>query len=479
MTSGLPTRPSDFAELAQFQVHPASVRLLSQSFCQKRHVVVLGVVSETDTHATVGMLHPGDHALRELVEQVLGRQVRGVRLNDFEIQKAIAIGFGKNPDGGKGGEREPIVPVGDLSFAPNQSAPDIVNALLGHAVLVGASDIHVECYEGDVDVRLRIDGELHQLGTPISRANIDEITARLKILADLNIAERREAQDGRIMASYAAPDGTRPIDFRTSIVPGPFGEDTVMRILDSKPLTGLDKLGFAPDTLAELRALTQNPEGLIFVTGPTGSGKTTTLYSALAEINTPSNKLLTVEDPIEYHFPKANQKQVSAKMGFADYARAFMRQDPDIMLIGEIRDEETASIAVRAAQTGHLVLTTLHTNSSIGTVPRMTVLGIDQGLIADTMLGSLSQRLVRRVCSACTEPKAASPFELDIMEKLGRELALVHGRGCDACRGTGYRGRVGLYELFVVDDVIADAISRGATALELRRAARAKGMRSL
>ncbi len=479
MTSGLPTRPSDFAELAQFQVHPASVRLLSQSFCEKRHVVVLGVVADDGAPVTVGMLHPGDQQLRELVEQVLARQVRGVRLNDFEIQKAIAIGFGKLSPGEKQSERTLLTPVTDFSFAPKQNVPEIVAALLGHAVAVGASDIHVECYEGDVDVRLRIDGELHQLGTPISLANIDEVTARLKILADLNIAERREAQDGRIMASYAAPDGARPIDFRTSIVPGPFGEDTVMRILDSKPLTGLDQLGFPVDTLAQFRALTQNPEGLVFVTGPTGSGKTTTLYSALAEINTPANKLLTVEDPIEYHFAKANQKQVSAKMGFADYARAFMRQDPDIMLIGEIRDEETASIAVRAAQTGHLVLTTLHTNGSVGTVPRMGVLGIDPGLLADTMLGALSQRLVRRVCAQCAEPASPSAFESEIMAKLGETIALVRGRGCDHCRGTGYRGRLGLYELFVVNDVTADAISRGATALELRRQARASGMRSL
>jgi len=471
---------SDFAELAQFTVHPASVRLLSAAFCSKKHVVVLGVVDEGDiAAATVGMLHPEDVDLTGVLQQVLGRPVRPVRLNAFEIERALDIGFGRTLDADTHGERVALRPAARLSFAPGQNVPAIVSELLGHAIQAGASDVHVECYESDVDVRLRIDGVLHQVGSSVSLANIDEVTARLKILAELDIAERRTSQDGRIMATYQAPEGARRIDFRLSVLPGPFGEDCVLRILDSRPLVGLEHLGFTGDTLAKFRDMVRNPEGLVFVTGPTGSGKTTTLYSALEEINTGDNKVLTVEDPIEYTFAKANQKQVGPKMGFADYARAFMRQDPDILLIGEIRDEETASIAVRAAQTGHLVLSTLHTNGSVSTVTRLGVLGIDPGLVADTMLGALSQRLLRRVCTVCTERCEPDAFAQDLFQRLGEVLPLVRGRGCDACRGTGYRGRVGLYELFIVDETTADLIGRGTPAFELRRFARKLGMRSL
>jgi general secretion pathway protein E len=284
---------------------------------------------------SVGMLHPEDSQLVSVVEQALGRRVRAVRLNEFEINRALDIGFGRVLAEEVHGERTPLRAVSKISFTAGQPVPSIVDQILGHAVAAGASDIHIECYEGDVDVRLRVDGVLHQLGTPVSLENIDEVTARLKILAGLDIAERRVSQDGRIMATFEDESAKkRRIDFRVSVLPGPFGEDTVMRILDNKPLVGLESLGFTGDTLEQFRALVQNPEGLVFVTGPTGSGKTTTLYAALQEINTGANKVLTVEDPIEYQLGKANQKQVGPKMSFADYARSFMRQDPDIMLIG-------------------------------------------------------------------------------------------------------------------------------------------------
>ena len=471
---------TEFAELAQFTIDPASVRLLSPTFCRKRHVVVLGSVDPNRYETTtVGMLHTDDTHLVAVLQQSLGRPIRPVALNDFEITKALDIGFGQAQLDEPDGERMALRLIERLSLAPGRRAPELVAELLGHAIAAGASDVHIECYEGDVDVRLRIDGVLHQIGTAISVANIDEVIARLKVVSDLDIAERRASQDGRVLATYADKDGARPIDFRLSVLPGPFGEDAVLRILDSKPLIGLEHLGFAGDTLARFRELIRNPEGFVLVTGPTGSGKTTTLYSALKEINTDANKVLTVEDPIEYHFGKVNQKQVGPKMGFADYARAFMRQDPDILLIGEIRDRETADIAVRAAQTGHLVLSTLHTNGSVGTVPRLGVLGVDAGLVADTMLGAVSQRLVRRVCPDCKEPAEPDALATDLFERLGEAIPLVRGRGCVNCRGTGYRGRVGLYELFVVDEATADLISRRTPAFEIRRYARERGMRSL
>ena len=269
---------------------------------------------------------------------------------------------------------------------------------------IGASDIHFESYEDDIDVRVRVDGILHHLNTALSRENIAPLVSRLKILAGLDIAERRVAQDGRVNAVLEEGAKKRNIDFRVSIVPGPFGEDAVLRILDSaKPLLGLDDLGFAREELARLESLITNPEGMLLVTGPTGSGKTTTLYAAINQINTINNKILTVEDPIEYLFPKVNQKQVSDQMGFAAYARSFMRQNPDIILIGEIRDEETAQAALRAAQTGHLVLSTLHTGDAVRTVSRLRTLGLDS-----TSLQARSSGRSRSACSAASARPAGA-----------------------------------------------------------------------
>jgi general secretion pathway protein E len=471
---------AEFAELSQFTIDPDSVRMLGTKFADRNHVVVLGVVDRTSQEpCSVGMLDPDDKSLVGLVEQALGRRVRPVRLNEFEIKRALDVGFGRAVANVGEDARLQLRTGGGISFAPGRPVPAIVADLLAHACDAGASDIHIERYEDDLDVRLRIDGVLHQLSTPVSVANADEVTTRIKILAELDISETRIAQDGRIMATLHAAEGKRPLDFRVAIVPGPFGEDAVLRILDSKPLVGLTELGFTGETLERFQALIRNPEGIVFVTGPTGSGKTTTLYSALKEINSAANKVLTVEDPIEYHFAKVNQKQVGPKMSFADYARAFMRQDPDILLIGEVRDEETASIATRAAQTGHLVLSTLHTNGSVGTISRLGTLGVAAGIIADTMLGALAQRLVRRVCVKCKEEAPPDAFAKDLFGKLGARVTLVRGRGCEACRGTGFKGRVGLYELFLVDDATSDLIARGTPAFEVRRHARAGGMRSL
>jgi type II secretory ATPase GspE/PulE/Tfp pilus assembly ATPase PilB-like protein len=307
------------------------------------------------------------------------------------------------------------------------------------------------------------------------------VVNRLKVLAGLDLAERFRAQDGRVRAVYQEPlKEERVVDFRLSIVPGPFGEDAVLRLLDSAaPVLGLDRLGLAPDVLAPFERMITNPEGMILVTGPTGSGKTTTLYAAIGHINTPENKILTVEDPIEYHFPKTNQKQVSAHMGFADYARAFMRQNPDVILIGEIRDEETASAALRAAQTGHLVLSTLHTTDSVRTVSRLRTLGVDPDLIAGTLLGAVSQRLVRRLCPHCRQEAPADERETARLRLAPGDGPFFRAPGCDACGGRGYKGRIGVYELFAMDADLADMASEGAPVHRLREAALAKGMKTL
>ncbi|HYN22172.1 MAG TPA: GspE/PulE family protein, partial [Thermoanaerobaculia bacterium] len=333
------------------------------------------------------------------------------------------------------------------------------------------------------DVRFRVDGILRQVATPLSRETIQAVLNRFKVLSGLDLAERRRAQDGRIMATFhTGRDERREVDFRLSIVPGPFGEDAVLRILDSAAPLPLEKLGLDEGELATFENLIRNPEGLILVTGPTGSGKTTTLYAALHRINSPENKILTVEDPIEYHFPKTNQKQVSSNMGFAEYARAFMRQNPDIILIGEIRDEDTANAAVRAAQTGHLVLSTLHTTDSVRTISRLLTLGMDPGLIAGSLLGALSQRLVRKLCPQCrveAEPGSPEARRLRLSEGDGRFFRAQPVPDCPTCGGTGYKGRVGIYELFVPDFELADLIAEKAPIHQIRAAALAKGMKTL
>ena len=472
------TRPSDFTELDQFEVEPRSVRLLPEDFCRERMVVVLGRVErDGDGAVTVGMIDPSRRGLAREVAGRLGRTVRPVRLNAFEIGRALDMGWRLvDPTAERSVLR--LAPLPDGVFR-EAGAPETVDQLLGRAVELGASDVHLEHYGHDVDVRFRIDGVLRQVATPLSPESFGEVVARLKVLAELDVAERRRAQDGRIRATWRAGRDERTIDFRLSVVPGPAGEDAVLRILDRESaVLGLEQLGFAGADLATFERLVTNPEGMVLVTGPTGSGKTTTLYAAIHRINTAENKILTAENPIEYRFPKTNQKQVSEQMGFAEYARAFLRQNPDVILIGEVRDEETADAAVRAAQTGHLVLSTLHTNDAVQTVSRLRTLGVEPGMIATCLLGALSQRLVRKVCPHCREEAPPSTEEA---RRLGLPPgeSFARGRGCDACGGRGTKGRTGIYELFVPDAEAADRIADAAPVHELRRHALAGGMRTL
>jgi type II secretory ATPase GspE/PulE/Tfp pilus assembly ATPase PilB-like protein len=468
-----------FVELAHFDVDERSVRLLKYEYCVENDVVVLGVVDPRGRQpVTVGMLDPTRASLVAEIRAALGRPVRPVQLSAWEIRRALDQGYriaGRTGDGTLA-----LRPVRDFSFDREAAVPELLDEILGRAVQLRASDVHIETYESDVDVRFRIDGLLQQVATPVSRGNIQGVITRLKVLAGLDIAERRRAQDGRVKAVYREGKEERGVDFRLSIVPGPFGEDAVLRLLDSTaPLLGLDRLGLREEALATFERLVTNPEGLVLVTGPTGSGKTTTLYAAIHHINSAENKILTVEDPIEYHFPKTNQKQVSEQMGFADYARAFMRQNPDVILIGEIRDEDTASAALRAAQTGHLVLATLHTNDAVRAVSRLHTLGVDLGLIAGSLLGAVSQRLVRRLCSECRRESSPTPAEAQRLRLGSQDDHCYRPGGCDACSGKGYRGRVGIYELFVLDGELADLLAEGAPIHRIRAMAMEKGMKTL
>ena len=456
------TPTPEYFELGQFEIDTRTVRLLDEQYCRQNFLVLLGrASSKPGAKLHLGVLDPARCAQHvQHVSQRLNIDVEAVQLNAYEITKAIDIGFAVVRAKSRSDLKLRLRPTQKVTFDPESSADMIITEMLSQAITQGASDVHIEVYEDDVDVRYRIDGVLHQQTTPLAYDKLPAVVSRLKILSDLDIAERRRAQEGRIYATFQTEHGQRSVDIRLSICPAAFGEDVVMRILDSnKPLIGLGQLGFFSDVLDDYTSLVNNPEGLILVTGPTGSGKTTTLYSSINNVRTDSKKIMTVEDPVETFLPKTNQKQVSVTMGFADYIRAFLRQDPDVIMVGEIRDHDTTEIALRAAQTGHLVLSTIHANDAVGVVGRMSMLGASGRVIADTLLGSLSQRLVRRICSHCKTEVEPDEFTKQVFERIGVEFPVYAGAGCSRCRHSGYVGRLGLFELFVNRPESADWIA--------------------
>lgn len=351
-----------------------------------------------------------------------------------------------------------------LEMADDAPVIRMINALFTQAVRDGASDVHLEAFETYSVVRYRVDGTLRDIVNP-RRALHNALVSRIKIMANLDIAEKRLPQDGRI----ALRVGKRPIDVRVSTLPTVHGERAVLRLLDKESgRLELTRLGMAPDVLSRLNSLLHLPHGIVLVTGPTGSGKTTTLYAALAQLDTATTNILTVEDPIEYDLAGIGQTQVNARieLTFAKALRAILRQDPDVIMIGEIRDLETAQIAVQASLTGHLVLATLHTNDAVSAVTRLIDMGIEPFLLASTLQGVLAQRLIRKLCPSCKEVD-------------GRGVALPSSVGCVSCAHTGYSGRTGIHELFVVDDAAREMIHSGAHEQGLRHHARDNGLRSL
>ncbi|MCP4916474.1 MAG: type II secretion system ATPase GspE [Proteobacteria bacterium] len=368
----------------------------------------------------------------------------------------------------------------DILDDPNQ-APIIrfVNSLLTQAIKDRASDIHIEPFEKELAVRFRIDGVLYEIVKPPPRLQAS-IVSRIKIMAGLNIAEKRIPQDGRIRIRMAG----REVDLRVSTLPVRHGERVVMRILEKGTVFSLDSVGMADATLAHFRSFIRRPHGIILVTGPTGSGKTTTLYSGLSEINAPDLNILTIEDPIEYELRGIGQTQVNPKIDltFASALRAHLRQDPDVILVGEIRDKETADNAVQASLTGHLVFSTLHTNDSAGAFPRLTDMGVESFLVASSLLMILAQRLVRRLCPDCKTPYTPSAPELLDLGITPADIAghtVFHPQGCKACLNTGYKGRTGIYEVLVVDDAIKQTVMSGADGGAIKKVAVANGMKTL
>ncbi len=476
-------------DLSNYEIDENVKDLIPLDFA-RRHVLV--PLKKRGRILTVAMANPGDLNILDDLKFITGYEIEPVLASDAAILRALdRIGgqedvmsqilesLAEELEIVEEKEEEP-----DLSELTTliEEAPvvKLVNTIITEAVRKGASDIHIEPYEKFMRVRIRIDGVLHEF-MPIPQKLRSAVVSRIKVMARLDIAERRLPQDGHIKMKLPG----RTIDLRVSTLPTLFGEKVVMRILDKSSLTlDLNKLGFEPKPLEDFIHAITRPYGLILVTGPTGSGKTTTLYSAINMLNTPEVNILTAEDPVEYDFPGINQVQVKEEIGltFASAMRAFLRQDPDIILVGEIRDTETATIAIRAALTGHLVLSTLHTNDAPSAVSRLIDMGIEPYLVAASLNLVVAQRLVRKICPYCKVP--AEP-NLEALKRLGltkedlEGKILYKGKGCPKCNNTGYSGRIGIFEVMPISAEMREMITRNAPLHELRAKAIEEGMITL
>ncbi len=412
----------------------------------------------------------------------------GDKLSDADLDVSLeTFDFNRNGDAE---EFELVQDNEEIDLATlaraSEDAPVVrlVNVLMVDSLRRGASDIHVEPYEKDFRIRFRIDGVLYDVMHPPMKLR-DPLISRLKIMAKLDISEKRLPQDGRIKIKVKIDDRSRELDFRVSTLPTLFGEKVVLRLLDKdKLMLDMAKLGFEPDSLERFQRNIANPYGMVLVTGPTGSGKTNTLYSALQSLNTSETNIMTAEDPVEFNLEGINQVQMKEQIGlnFAAALRSFLRQDPNIILVGEIRDFETAEIAIKAALTGHLVLSTLHTNDAPSTISRLVNMGIEPFLVATSVNLIQAQRLIRRVCNNCREEVHFPPeglVEIGFSAEESLTLKMYRGRGCEICLNTGYKGRVGLYEVMEITDELRELIIIGASAIELRRKAIELGMITL
>jgi type IV pilus assembly protein PilB len=435
------------------------------------------------------------------IKFMTGFNVEPVVASETAIGEAIGKFYGANETGeeldkvmkdltGTEADLELAAEEAEMDLAELEKAADeapiikLVNLILTDAVKRGASDIHVEPYEKEYRVRFRIDGILQNVMTPPLKLK-DAITSRVKIMSKLDISEKRLPQDGRIMIKFAKDGKKKELDFRVSVVPTLFGEKIVMRLLDKENLRlDMTKLGFEQESLSKFEKAILRPYGMVLVTGPTGSGKTNTLYSSVARLNTTDTNIMTAEDPVEFQLMGINQVQMKEQIGlnFASALRSFLRQDPNIILVGEIRDFETAEIAVKAALTGHLVLSTLHTNDAPSTISRLMNMGIEPFLVATSVNLICAQRLVRRICSQCKEV-APIPTQALIDAGFSTEdagkMKAYHGTGCSVCNNSGYKGRVGLYEVMEINDELRELILVGASALELKKKALQQGMITL
>ncbi|HYZ89429.1 MAG TPA: type II secretion system ATPase GspE [Myxococcales bacterium] len=479
--------------LAPEEVSPELVKQVPINFAKQAKLMPLRIEADGDAHALVAVADPLDSSALDSVRLLLGVSISPVLVPSQAILDCINSVYDRAAN-----EAEQLVgdlEAGDLDMVAHEleepqdlldssdEAPIIrlVNSLLFRAAKERASDIHVEPQEKDICVRFRVDGVLQEVIRPPKRFQ-NSIISRVKIMGGLNIAEKRLPQDGRIRVKLAGRD----IDIRLSTTPTVFGERIVMRLLDkSAVLLDLAEIGMDKNQLSMMEALIHKANGIVLVTGPTGSGKTTTLYAALSKINRPDLNIMTIEDPVEYQLKGISQTPVNPKieLTFASGLRSFLRQDPDVIMVGEIRDRETAEIAIQASLTGHLVFSTVHTNDAAGAITRLIDMGVEPYLVGSSLIGVLAQRLVRVLCKECREAYLPTPEELreiGIGPEKGREPRMIYrAKGCDACNGTGYRGRTGIYEIMMVDDAIRELAVKKVDSGSIKRAAVQKGMRTL
>ena len=480
-------------KIAPEQLNPDLVQRLPLQFLKKQCAIPITLESGETVIALADLLNVEAY---DAIVGVLGRPCARVRCPAPEIESAISQCYYYTTDEGKSRDPEERTEASDtgaaattsvqtqaedlLNIANKAPAIKLVNKILFEAVHGRASDIHVEPYENEVKVRFRVDGVLHNVFS-LPKQQASSLLSRLKIMANLNIAEHRLPQDGQSRVRI----GEELVDIRVSVIPTAGGERVVLRLLDKgRGQLGLKDIGFGPKTLSTFRELIGVSHGIILLTGPTGSGKTTTLYAALNELNNEERNILTVEDPVEYQLPGIGQMQIKSKIDltFASCLRHILRQDPDVIMIGEIRDLETAEIAIQASLTGHLVLSTLHTNDAASAVTRLTDMGIEPYLISSSVVGVMAQRLLRVICPECKQPYQPQDLQ-DLKAELGKtetdSIQLYQGAGCEACLNTGYTGRSGIFELLLIDDEIKDLIIQRRGAHVIKQAALAKGMVTL
>ena len=470
-----------FIDLKHFDVKPQAVRLLPETQARRFRAMVL---EERTATVLVGMADPTDLFAYDELSKQLKREIELAVVNEGLMLETIDRLYRRTEEisdlAKELGEEigDTVIDFGGLGTSQSLEEAPVVKLLqtvFEDATQVGASDIHIEPQEKNLQIRFRIDGVLHlqmQADSKISSA----VILRLKLMSGLDISEKRIPQDGR----FAIKVKSQQIDVRISTMPTQYGESVVMRLLNqSGGALGLDRIGMPPEMLERFRKMIHQPNGMVLVTGPTGSGKTTTLYAALSELNKVESKVLTVEDPVEYRLPGVNQVQVNEKIDltFARILRSFMRQDPDIILVGEMRDAETAQIGLRAAMTGHFVLSTLHTNDAASTPTRLIDMGAPSFMLATSLQGVVAQRLVRRVCESCGAPHVPTLQEHAWLKfELGDSVdqnKYVQGRGCTHCNNTGYKGRVGVYEMLEINESVANALSSDDSA-QFRQAASAQ-----
>jgi type IV pilus assembly protein PilB len=513
-----------------FNIDPGVLRLIPQEVAQKHFVLPLSRVGAT---LTLAMVDPTNVFALDDVKFMTGLNVEPVVVAEGSVQQAIAKYYGtsreielastaaedassferiaKNAASNNGNiTHADLVSLDSIDF--NHEEPDgdvevvedneeidlstlsrmsedapvvrLVNVLLVDSLRRGASDVHIEPYEKELRIRFRIDGVLYDVMHPPLKMR-DALISRVKIMSKLDISEKRLPQDGRIKIKVKVDSRSRELDFRVSTLPTLFGEKVVLRLLDKQNLMlDMTKLGFEPESLKKFQTNISKPYGMVLVTGPTGSGKTNTLYSALQSLNTVDTNIMTAEDPVEFNLMGINQVQMKEQIGlnFAAALRSFMRQDPNIILVGEIRDFETAEIAIKAALTGHLVLSTLHTNDAPSTISRLMNMGIEPFLVATSVNLIQAQRLIRRVCKDCKQEHPTPPealIEVGFSADEARALKTYKGKGCPTCNQTGYKGRIGLYEVMEITDELRELILIGASALELRKKAIDDGMITL